>query len=389
MTPVPQRPRVLVLSGGLIHLVNQLAVVASLPEARGQAVDVGLVLTGVLTWDPQGLAAQHRAIGRWLEVLRQRDPRRYGTVRLVSDPEALRPGDWDLACLNNLWQESQRALALRLAIPTLVVCGDGLGLYYRTARELRALLPSLLGRPIPEPGWQVHYSLRGPQPRWHRPPPVPLAAARPPLSADERPLLFAALVASQAEDCRPLVMTILEPRAGAAGAETADRPGRPLWLSTVPNLAHQFPERRIPVAVLERWLDQLRRRAGFDPGRDRLVLIDHPKAPPGGSFGPELPAAVTGPIRSAVPVEVLVRALEAAAPGRPIVVAGLTSALYGVRSLTGAAVLWLGLGPLWRHNPFYRRRPLEFLHRLVRVRRMAWLTRRLPAGVHPSSPFRC
>jgi hypothetical protein len=74
---------------------------------------------------------------------------------------------------------------------------------------------------------------------------------------------------------------------------------------------------------------------------------------------------------------VLVRALERAAPGRRLVVAGLTSALYGVRSLSGAEVLWLGLRPLWTHNPRYRHHPLEFLHRLVRVRRMAWLTQRV------------
>jgi hypothetical protein len=55
-------------------------------------------------------------------------------------------------------------------------------------------------------------------------------------------------------------------------------------------------------------------------------------------------------------------------------VAGLTSALYGVRQLTGASVVWLPLAPLWRWNPGYRRRPLEFLHRCLRVRRMALLT---------------
>jgi hypothetical protein len=144
----------------------------------------------------------------------------------------------------------------------------------------------------------------------------------------------------------------------------------------LPNLAHQFPENRIPALVLEAWLKQLgQTRLCFDRDLDRLLLIDHPKAPPGGSFEPDLPAAVVGPIRTAIPVEVLVRALEAAAPGCRIIVAGMTSALFGVRSLTGADVIWLGLGPLWKSNPLYRSRPLEFLHRLVRVRRMALLTR--------------
>jgi hypothetical protein len=55
-------------------------------------------------------------------------------------------------------------------------------------------------------------------------------------------------------------------------------------------------------------------------------------------------------------------------------VAGLTSALYGVRHLTGATVVWLPVLPLWRHNPAYRRRPLEFLHRWLRVRRMRLLS---------------
>jgi hypothetical protein len=45
-----------------------------------------------------------------------------------------------------------------------------------------------------------------------------------------------------------------------------------------------------------------------------------------------------------------------------------------VRQLTGASVVWLPLAPLWRWNPGYRRRPLEFLHRCLRVRRMALLT---------------
>jgi hypothetical protein len=52
----------------------------------------------------------------------------------------------------------------------------------------------------------------------------------------------------------------------------------------------------------------------------------------------------------------------------------MTSALYGVRQLTGVAVAWLPLQPLWRHNPHYRRRPLEFLHRSLRLARMALLT---------------
>lgn len=129
--------------------------------------------------------------------------------------------------------------------------------------------------------------------------------------------------------------------------------------------------------MLESWLRQLDRWHGFDRHRDALLLIEHPKAPAQGSFGPDLPAGLRGRIRSAVPLEVLVRALEEAAPGRSIVVAGMSSALYGVRCLTGAAVVWLSLAPLWSGNRLYRRRPLEFLHRAIRVRRMAQLTAQL------------
>ena len=70
----------------------------------------------------------------------------------------------------------------------------------------------------------------------------------------------------------------------------------------------------------------------------------------------------------------MVRLLQEQRAGRPVIVAGLTSALYGVSQLTGAEVSWLSLAPLWRHNRLYRRQPLEFLHRCLRVARMALLT---------------
>jgi hypothetical protein len=358
--------RALVLTGGLIHLVHQLAVVRELPEVAGGGATIAVLITGVLNRDPPALAALQAEMARWFAELAAADPRGFGGLRLLPDAGDLRPGEWDLACVNSQWLQGQRSVVERLGIPRLLVGGDGLGIYYRCARELRAVLPSLLRLPIADPGVQVSYVLSGHQPCWHRP---PIAAAPPPLA--RRSQLFASLVASQAAAVPPAMDLCL-----AAGA-----PGRPLWLLSVPNLAHQFPGARLPRSVLQRWRRQLERRWGFDPARDRLVLIDHPKAPPGGSFGPDTQAEpwLAGPLRSAVPLEVLVRQLEGAVPSRPIVVAGLTSALYGVRSLTGARVVWLALAPLWRANPQYRRRPLEFLHRLVRVRRMELLTAQLKA----------
>lgn len=361
--PLSERPvRVLVLTGGLIHLVNQLAVVFELSEAQVAGTEVGLLLTGVITADAQGLQAQHQAIENWLAQLRREDPGRFDAVELISRAEDLRPGDWDLVCLNNLWQEAQREPVQRLGISTVVVCGDGLGLYYRTGRELRAILPSLLGCPIASGDRQVHYVLDGRQPRWHRPPDL----ARP-VPAARRRQLFHALVASQRHQCLDFVQGCLE----------RTPPDRPIWLCSVPNLAHQFPLNQISRSVLERWLRQLGRCHGFDRQRDALLLIDHPKAPARGSFGPDLPGGVSARIRTAVPLEVLVRALEEAVPGRSIVVAGLSSALYGVRCLTGAAVVWLSLAPLWSGNRLYRRKPLEYLHRALRVKRMALLTAQL------------
>lgn len=359
--PVP--PRVLVLTGGLIHLVNQLAVALTRPSFKAARIEVGVLFTGALTWDPELLTAQQRVVERWLALLRRQDPTGFGVVQLITDPQSLRPGDWTLACLNNQWQEAQREPVRRLGIPELVICGDGLGIYYRTARELRALLPSLLNRPIPEPRHRVHFVVEGRQPCWHRPPgPVEQAPRK------RRGQLFDALVASFKLECESFLRDYLE----------LTLPGRACWLCPMPNLAHQFPGHRIPTRVLEAWLNQLSQTEHrFDRGFDRLLLLDHPKAPPAGSFGPDLPAEVAGPIRTAVPVEVLVRALEDAAPGRRIIVAGMTSALFGVRSLTSAEVVWLGLGPLWKANPHYRNQPLEFLHRLVRVRRMALLTAQL------------
>jgi hypothetical protein len=150
---------------------------------------------------------------------------------------------------------------------------------------------------------------------------------------------------------------------------------RPLWLLSVPNLAHQFPQGRIAAAVLRHWYRHLERRHGFDRGRDRLLLIDHPKAPPDGSFGPCEEPWLAGPLRSTLPLEVMIRLLQEARPGAPVVVCGMTSALYGARHLNGAQVAWLPLAPLWHHNPGYRRKPVEFLHRGLRLGRMALLTR--------------
>ncbi|MCP9849550.1 hypothetical protein [Cyanobium sp. Morenito 9A2] len=361
MIEQPDRLQVLVLTGGLIHLVNQLAVVFDLPEVQASGAEVGLMFTGVITGDAQGLGAQHQAVQNWLAVLQREDPVHFGAVELISCAEDLRPG-WDLVCLNNLWQGAQRDPVERFGIATVVVGGDGLGLYYRTGRELRAILPSLLGCPIAFGDREVRYVLNGRQPFWHRPP-----GPAKPVSEAIRRQLFDALVASQRQRCQVFVQDCLE----------RTPPNRPFWLCSVPNLAHQFPLNQLPFSVLERWLQQLGRGHGFDRQRDALLLIDHPKAPAWGSFGSDLPAGVSGRIRSAVPLEVLVRALEEAAPGRSIVVAGLSSALYGVRCLTGAAVVWLSLAPLWLGNRLYRRRPLEFLHRALRVRRMAQLTAQL------------
>jgi len=373
-------PAVLVLTGGLVHLVHQLAVLrdlpdlapappsASAPASSPTPPPIGLLVTGVLRRDPQALAAVHGAIARWLPALRQLDPQAFGGLRLLEQEGEVAAQPWTIACLNSQWQQGQRRWVEALDLRELLVCGDGLGIYYRCARELRALLPSVLQRPIPEPGRRVRYVLSGPHPRWHRP---PVAAALVP--EERRRQIFATLVASQRQAAEPWLRLCLE---------AAADPQRPLWLCSVPNLAHQFPGSRLPASVLEAWCRQLQRRHGFDPARDRLVLIDHPKAPPEGSFGPRPEAWLAGPLRPEVPLEVLVAGLQQARPGPPLVVAGLTSALYGVRRLTGAEVVWLGLAPLWWGNPLYRRRPLEFLHRWLRVTRMAWITTAAP----PASP---
>jgi hypothetical protein len=362
-------PRVLVLTGGLIHLVHQLAVLEDLPECSpsgGEPPRIAVLITGVLTRDAVALQGLQEAIGRWFALLRQRHPLRYGRLTLIRAESALPSGPWGLCLCNNQWLIGQRSVIERLAITDLVVCGDGLGLYYRCGRELRALLPSLLNRPIPEPGRRVRYVLSGRQPVWHRPPQPALA---PPV--EERAGLFALLVDSQRPEAADALAFCL------AGGD----PGRPLWLCSVPNLAHQFPGRRIPAVVLQGWLTGLERHHGFDRRSDRLLLIDHPKAPPEGSFAALERPWLGGSLRSAVALEALVQLLREVSPQRRIVVAGLTSALYGVSRLTGAEVAWLGMAPLWWGNPLYRRKPLEFVHRWLRVRRMALLT-----GRQESSP---
>lgn len=349
-------PRVLVLTGGLVHLVNQLAVVIGLGERQGWLPgDLGVLVTGVLRDDPTGLEELHQGMQAWFMALRMERPLSCSGLRLLEHPTELAPGDWDIACLNNLWQRRQRQHVERLGIGSVLVCGDGVGIYYRCARELRAIVPSLLGLPIPESGRKVQLFLEGRQPLWHRP---PCPAAPVPLS--ERGSLFDSLVATLGPGADGLVKTGL----------AQSPPGRPLWLCSVPNLAHQFPGQRIPVAVLEAWLDHL---DGFQRGKDRLLLIDHPKAPPGGSFGPKLPPSVASPIRSSLPLELLVRRWQQTSNQRPVLVAGMTSALVGVRRLTGVPVHWLPVVPLWWANPAYRRQPQEYLHRWLRVKRMALL----------------
>lgn len=350
--PAPQPGlRVLVLTGGVIHLVHQLAALGPEPAA-----ELAVLITGVLTRDPPALEAMQATLETWFGRLREQDPHRFGRLHLVRSEAALPPGPWDLACLNNQWVVGQRTLVERLAIPRLLVCGDGLGVYYRCARELRAILPSLLGLPLPEPGRRVRYVLSGRQPRWHRPPQAAERADEP-----QRLRLLESLVACLAEAAAPLV----------AAAREAAGPEGPIWLCSVPNLAHQFPQRRLPWALWQQWAAEL---PGFDPTRQRLVPVDHPKAPGGGSLEVDRPAWLAQPLRSSIPLEVLVRRLEQTDPQRPIRVAGLTSALLGVALLTGAAVVWLPVAPLWRHNPGYRRKPLEYLHRWLRARRMRWIT---------------
>ena len=367
MTASSPPPRLLVLSGGVIHLVHQLAVVRLCLLAgeqgtfTGNAPTIAILITGVLRKQPKALSALHADLERWLAVLRHQHPE-FAGIRLAAAPEALGPERWDVAVLNNQWLVGQREVVERLGIRELVVCGDGLGIYYRCGRELRALVPSLLNLPIREPGRQVRYVLSGRQPRWHRPPvppePAPEAA---------RLELFATL------------MEALRERGAAELAHALAQavPGRPLWLCSVPNLAHQFPGEQMPLEVLRLWAKGLRQE-GFDPTRDRLLLIDHPKAPPGGSFGPLHEPWLAPPLRSSLPLEVLIQLLSEARPGEELRVCGMTSALYGVRALTEAQVSWLGLAPLWHTNPRYRRKPLEWLHRWLRQKRMALLTGQLP-----------
>jgi hypothetical protein len=353
-------PRILVLTGGLIHLVHQLAVASTLGHAGEPSPEIHILVTGVLRRKPEALAEMHREIGAWLAQLRQEPPGSHGGIHLVETPSELEAGPWDWALLNNQWLETQRQVIDQLGIRRIVVCGDGLGVYYRCPRELRALVPSLLGLPIREPGRTVRYVLSGHQPRWHRPPLCP----DPPPQAGRREL-FATLVEALRERGRSELESVLEQA----------RPRRPLWLCSVPNLAHQFPGERIPQDVLRSWMGDLQ-QGGFQPGIDRLQLVDHPKAPAGGSFGPLTEPWLAPPLRSSLPLEVLIALLQEARPEGGMVVCGMTSALYGVRALTRAQVSWLGMAPLWRHNPRYRSKPLEFLHRALRKHRMAWLTNR-------------
>ncbi len=359
----PSPPRILVVSGGLIHLVHQLAVACTLLDEGGMRgpTSMAIVLTGVLRRQPAALAAMHLELESWLVLLRQRQPERFQGLTLIRELDLLEPHQWDVALLNNQWLEGQRQLVERLAIASLVVCGDGFGVYYRCARELRAVLPSLLNLSIPEPGRIVQYRVNGSQPRWHRPPRLAL-----PISRNIQRALFETQVIALRERARGELAFCL--------ANSA--PDRPLWLCSIPNLAHQFPGQQMGKQILDAWCLALKRQRGFCFEQDRLLLIDHPKAPQNGSFGLMHDPWLSAPVRSALPLEVLIRLLTEARPDAAVVVCGMTSALFGVRELTTAQVHWLSTAPLWRYNPHYRQRPLEFLHRWLRKTRVAHLTRR-------------
>ena len=98
MTPRSTPPRILVLSGGLIHLVHQLAVVrALLLERVGGAplateaplaacASIAILFTGVLRKQPAALAALEAELERWLTVLRRQRPEFRG-IQVVEAPE--------------------------------------------------------------------------------------------------------------------------------------------------------------------------------------------------------------------------------------------------------------------------------------------------------------
>ena len=74
------------LTGGLIHLVHQLAVVATLlPEAE---TPIAILITGVLRKQPAALAALHADLERWLAVLRHRHPV-FAGIRLAAAPDGI------------------------------------------------------------------------------------------------------------------------------------------------------------------------------------------------------------------------------------------------------------------------------------------------------------
>ena len=121
MSPAAENPpAVLVLTGGLIHLVHQLAVVRALPELvngdHTAPAAIGVLVTGVLRRDPAAVASLHARIEPWLERLRQLDPQGFRGLQLLRDDEAAAARRWSIACLNNQWVVGQRQVIERLAL---------------------------------------------------------------------------------------------------------------------------------------------------------------------------------------------------------------------------------------------------------------------------------
>ncbi len=321
--------RVLMLSGGLVHVVHQLAVRDQLGLATAPTT---VLFTGVLRLrHPERLEAlQERARG-WLSP--------WGIQVATELPE----GPWPVVLLNNEWQHWQTHLCEQVQPCQRWICGDGLGLYYRCRDEWEALASSLADlwrRPAAEPG--RGYALAGPQPFWHRPPGPYLqvepwrwqtwfdrllCSAPPPLEHD--PLRHA--------------------RHGVLA---------------LPSLGEEFPGRSLPLELLLAW----RRR--LPQPQLPLLVLDHPKAPPGGSFGHQsLPARIHLQPPGPEPLEVWL----AQRRSQVAWVAGLSSALYGVQQLLHLPIQVLPAASLWRHNPLYR--PLSAAYRLrwLRIQRLRWL----------------
>lgn len=145
----------LVVSGGILQLLGQLAALA----AAGSTDPVDVVLTGAYSPERRQWVEQH--LQAWLHWRDRGD-------RWIS-AEAAAQQSYDRVLINVEWQAKQRQFLANH--PETWICGDSLGFYYRQRDEVRACLQSLVELPLRSRSSRRRRYALSHRPCWYNHPP--------------------------------------------------------------------------------------------------------------------------------------------------------------------------------------------------------------------------